>query len=499
MSRARTLGQALAAAPWWAPVVLVLAVFALVCWASLQRLGPATAFDSGAFIAYADQLDATGRLPSEGQNYEYSLPPGWPMAGAYAQRVADALPSLDRPLAGVPSSVRRLGWLALVVFALAAATLVRVPRAPVIGATAGAVAAAWAAWHVLGAVSDATWLAKPSLTLGAELVLVALTALLARELWPDWRHGPALGALAVAALPVVPRMALFFHPDPPFAALAAGGTLVVLRASRRAWPPLLGVWAGALLGLTALVRQSGVVVTVALGVGVLLAARHKALGFLAAVAAAVALVAGPWWAYQAHRFGNPVESNLDRPGYMLEHQPVSFFVSVPPDVVLRPYRESFKNELGPKLHAELWSDWFGGLHDWQRPSRADKVIASTQSALGFGGDALVLGGLLGVALPAAIRVLRRVRASEEDSRRAILFSLVALSFVAFVATLVRFPQADGDPIKSSYLLFLAPAAALLGLETGRRVWAHGGVWRAALLGWVALYGVSYAALLATSP
>ena len=80
---------------------------------------------------------------------------------------------------------------------------------------------------------------------------------------------------------------------------------------------------------------------------------------------AVLVVAGPWWGYQTSRFGNPIESNLDRPGYMIDRQPRSFFVSLPlPEIITHPYRESFKNELLPKFHAELWSDWFGADHVW---------------------------------------------------------------------------------------------------------------------------------------
>ena len=214
---------------------------------------------------------------------------------------------------------------------------------------------------------------------------------------------------------------------------------------------------GAALGGTALVRQSAPIVILSLAVVVVVLGRRQALRFGVVALVAILFVAGPWWGYQAHRLGNPIKSNLDRPGYMLDRQPRSFFVSLPlPDLVTRPYRESFRNELLPKFHADLWSDWFGTVHNWQTPSRVDRVVASSQSILGFGGDVLVLGGL------------------------------------------IRFPQADGDPIQAHYLLFLAPAAAIFAVAAGRWAWLRVGFPRFALLTWLALYLVSFVTLLLTS-
>jgi hypothetical protein len=471
----------------------------VVSWSTLRDLGPAGAFDSGEFAAYADILDATGRLPTPEENYEYSLPPGLPLAAVYAQRVTEALPALPRPFDGASSAVRRLLWLGLITAGVVAAGVARTRRGRAAALAAAGVAVVWASAYVVRALADERWLTKPFLTLVAEIALVALTGLVAREVWPGRPLLPAAAMLALVALPVVPRMALFFHPDPPFAALVAGATAIILRASRTGWPPMLAVGAGALLGTTALVRQSGVVAALALGAGMLLVGRRRAARFVAVVAVSVGVVAGPWWLYQTDRFGNPVEANLDRPGYMLDHQPLSFYVSAPADLITHPYRESFKNELLPKLHAELWSDWFGGLHDWPEASDADRLLASTQSTLGLGGDALVLAGLFAWGLPAARRAARGRATAGTDAPLAILSTLLLLGFAAYVLTLVRFPQADGDPIKSHYLLFIAPAAAVFGTLAGVAVWRRGGVVRAAFTVWLALYALSYAALLATSP
>ena len=162
------------------------------------------------------------------------------------------------------------------------------------------------------------------------------------------------------------------------------------------------------------------------------------------------------------RFGNPIQSNLDRPGHMLPHgEPRAFYVSLPlHDLALHPYRNAFANELLPKFHADLWSDWFGvDRNYWEKPSFADRVLASSQSLLGLGGDALVIAGFV-------LLWLRRRR----DPLVLSLTLLSVIAWVAFVATLIRFPQASGDPIKSSYLLFLAPVAAISGVAAGERLW-----------------------------
>ena len=124
-------------------------------------------------------------------------------------------------------------------------------------------------------------------------------------------------------------------------------------------------------------------------------------GFLVRAAVVTLLLAGPWWGYATHRWHNPLQSNLaPRTSLMLDHQPPSFYVSFPlRTLVVHPYRPDFSNELFPKLHAELWSDWFGVIHRLESPTRLERVTASSQSVLGFVGDALALGGLAALAIP----------------------------------------------------------------------------------------------------
>src|SRR5207237_91232 len=128
--------------------------------------------------------------------------------------------------------------------------------------------------------------------------------------------------------------------------------------------------------------------------------RRGAAGFLVRAAAVTLLLAAPWWAYATHRWHNPLQSNLaPRKSLMMSHQPPSFYVSFPlRTLVLHPYAPDFSNELFPKLHAELWSDWFRVIHE-QPPTKLERVTASSQSVLGFVGDALALSGLAALAIP----------------------------------------------------------------------------------------------------
>ena len=484
-----------------ASVGLVLLVFAVASWSGMRSLGDSRAYDSGAFKEYADTIRQTGRLPTVAENYEYSLPPGYPLLGAYLDRIVSAT-SFDAgsPLQSFPAWLRRGIWLLLASSALFALTLApRRSRARTGGIVAAAVSGLWAAATVMSFVHQEPWAAKVLLTLLLTGGVVVVAALLAREAWPDRVYAPALAAAATALLPAVYRIGLVFHPDPLFALLSAGAVLLVLRARDAGWPLERGIAVGAALGCAALVRQSAPVVIVAVAAIVLLLGRRPALRFAIVALVATLVVAVPWWGYQTSRFGNPIESNLNRPGYMLERQPLSFFVAFPfPAIVTHPYRESFRNELLPKFHAELWSDWFGADHDWVTPSRVDRVLASSQSVLGFGGDALVLGGLIGFGFPALRRAIRAPDAGRDDAALAALTTLFALGWAGYVVTLIRFPQAEGDPIQAHYLLFLAPAAALFAVCAGRWAWRRSQPWRLLVAAWLLLYLISYGAVLIAS-
>ena len=421
-------------------VALVAATAVATALGIAAEVGPEHGFDAQAHVAYAEVLKDDGRLPTEAETYEYATPPAFPWLAVNLERLVE---------------------------------------------TTGEWAGDWRAGQFLSVF----W----------TVAFLAVAWLLARQLWPS---RPALAAAALAltaAVPIVFRLGVMFHPEMQFAFLAALGLLLTVRAERRGWLVRDGVCAGVTLGLAALTRPTAAVVITALAFAVLLAARRRALRFAAGATAAIALVAGPWWGYQGARFGNPLQSNLDR--YILsEGQPREFYVSAPvEDLVLRPYRPHFAGELWPQFHADLWSDWFGAQHRYwpEPPEGATAVFVSSQSALGLLFAPLALAGLAGFGVASGRRLVRGSPRDGDFARTAFLL-LAAASWVAFVVTLVRFPQEGGDPIKSSYMLYLAPVFALSALGVAKRLWERGRTWRFALAAWAVLYAASYAGFLSTS-
>jgi 4-amino-4-deoxy-L-arabinose transferase-like glycosyltransferase len=285
-----------------------------------------------------------------------------------------------------------------------------------------------------------------------------------------------------------------------FVLCTAVAVLLFLRAGRSGWPVALGAGVGVACGLAALTRQSAVVPIFCVLVGAVVAGRRRAVPFLATAVVAIALVAGPWWGYAYHTWGNPLQGNLDRPGFMLEDgQPRSFFVSFPlRSLVLHPYRPDLEGQLVPQLHADLWSDWFGAIRNaWADPPRLATFTASTQSVLGVVGGALCLFGFARFGVPAAWRALRgRARDRSPDGRDlplAFLAFLAATALVAFVLQLVRYPQVEGDQIKATYLFFAAPTWAVFTVAAWTYATARSGAARVLLPAWAVLYALSYGA------
>lgn len=486
----------LARLPPWSVAVAVALVFGVLGWRALSAMDPDDGFDGKAYVAYSSALERTGRLPSQADTYEYALPPAFPLMALYGQQLADVLPG-GRLVPGAPGTPRRLLWLAL---ALAAVGLTAAGgRARRAGIGLAAVAVLWAGSDAVSFVASNDWSAGQLVTLGFGLGLLGLTWALAREVWPSSRWAPTLAVVACAGLPVVLRQAGMFHPDGPFAFFAVLALLLLLRGRRLGWPASKGLWLGAALGCAALTRQSTPVVIVALLAAALVDRRRRPWRYLMMAGAALAIVVGPWWIYQTIRFGNPIQSFLERPELMLDRQPTSFWLSFPiHDLVTHPYRPAFTNELLPMFHAELWSDWFGIQHQaWGSPSSGERFFASTQSILGIGWDVLALGGLIGYGAPALRRVWRDGRERLYDFPATAGLLLAATTWTAFVVTLVRFPQRDGDPIKANYMLFLAPVFAIAAVAAARWGWRRGLLWRVALVVWFVLYAVSYAGAITT--
>jgi hypothetical protein len=414
------------------------------------------------------------------------------LAAIGAEHAASWVPS--RPLELSSNPLTRALWLLLAAGAVACLTSAR-RRVRQAGLAAGVLAA------VIG-LNEACSLAKGEAWSGGRVIsfatcagLVLVSGLIAREIWPDHpQRALAVGGFVVA-YPVVLRMGVLFHPEMPLAFLCSLAILLFLRAARLGWPRRLGWAVGATCGAAALTRQTAIVAIVCIAVAAAFLGGRRAGGFLVRAAVLLAIVAGPWWVYAYRTWHNPFQSNLEpRASLMMSHQPLSFYVSFPlRTLVVHPYRPDFDDQLLPKLHAELWSDWFGAFHGgWGSATRLDRVTASTQSVLGFAGDALAIVGLAGIAAPAGVRVVSRRsrRASDLGLGFLALFTVTALA--GFLLMLIRFPQQFGDPIKSSYLLFTAPAWAVFSVAAWAELRRRRAKAQIALAGVAALYAISYA-------
>ena len=92
--------------PQWALVALTLALFALLGWRTLTVSGPEGGYDGKAYVDYARVLDETGRLPTEAETYEFSIPPLFPLLAVYLERGARRLEAPELVEGTGPSS----GW-----------------------------------------------------------------------------------------------------------------------------------------------------------------------------------------------------------------------------------------------------------------------------------------------------------------------------------------------------------------------------------------------------
>lgn len=347
-------------------------------------------------------------------------------------------------------------------------------------------------WLGVGDPRRVAQLLNAALALGTALLLLAL----ARELWPGRRvlHVAALGFLVCSALLL--KAAAMFHPETLDLFLS---TLALLLAARMIvrddYRVPTAVALGAALGAGQLVRAFSLwtfaVVLLALA-GAALAnpgRRRRVLAAAGVTVAVTAAVAGPWYAYQARSYTNPI---FDRPQVakpLWERRPVEFYVDPGvPEVVTRPYRPSFENRFWPQLYAEWWGDWFG-VHAWQAakgdPGPATRRELTLQSLAGIVPTALALGGwlwLLG-------RSLRRPRLAPER----LLVALLPLAGIAgMLYFTVSYPTPDGDVIKATYMLTTLPAWALaFGVAVDRLAGRRGAAALLVLLAAAALVSLRF--------
>ena len=107
---------------------------------------------------------------------------------------------------------------------------------------------------------------------------------------------------------------------------------------------------------------------------------------------------------------------------------------------------------------------------WASPSRTDRV--TRVYTIGARASPPTCSSRVASSCSACPRSFRGPPSEARRPAACDAWRTPAVAWVAFVATLVHYPQAGGDPIKASYLLFLAPAAAISAVGAGERLSAR---------------------------
>jgi 4-amino-4-deoxy-L-arabinose transferase-like glycosyltransferase len=289
-----------------------------------------------------------------------------------------------------------------------------------------------------------------------------LTLALARVLWPGRRWLGVAAASYLMVCPLLLKTGSMFNPEPLDTLLSVAALFLAARILTGArYGARAAVGLGVVLGLGELTRQFALwtlaVVVLAFVAAWLSARDTRILRSLALALAAVAVVAGPWYGYRAHTYGNAV---FDRPLTVekpfFERRPASFYLEPGlPKTITAPYRPHFMNEAWPQTYADLWGDWYG-VFAWDRaaapaPSRAAHSWLTAQMLFGIVPTALALVGWLALL----VRSVRRLDGA---------FLLPALLPLAGLAGYLYFtigwPTHDGDVLKPTYMLTTTPAWAL---------------------------------------
>jgi flagellar biosynthesis protein FliQ len=265
---------------------------------------------------------------------------------------------------------------------------------------------------------------------------------------------------------LAPRSAAMVHPEPMslfFTTLAL--VLAARMIVRRAWTVPMAIALGAALGAAQLVRAFslwtfGVVVLVLVVVAVARSdERRQALIALIVTVIATGVVAGPWYAYQSHRYTNPV---FDRPQVqvpLLQRRPAAFYANPELRSVFgTPYKTSLNNRFVPQLYTDGWGDYYG-VFVWNngdlQPGASAKRDLRVQMWLAIVPTLLIAGGWLVLLARSLSR--RRLRSAPE---RLLVGLLPLAGIVGMLYFTVSYPTPDGDVVKATYMLTTVPAWAL---------------------------------------
>lgn len=186
----------------WVVAAAAIALFVAVSWDGMQNYGPDRGYDGSAFIAFAEVLEATGRLPGPDETYEWANPPAYYLGAVYVQKVARwAAEGRGSIVPGRPSTPRKILWVLLVTAAVAAIAC-RPPRpVRIAGIALGSVAVAWALADALSFAAEEPWRSGQVIALFWGAVLLVGAGLLANEAWPGSQGAIAVTVAATAAIP----------------------------------------------------------------------------------------------------------------------------------------------------------------------------------------------------------------------------------------------------------------------------------------------------------
>ena len=309
------------------------------------------------------------------------------------------------------------------------------------------------------------------LAIGAAVLLLEL----ARTVFPGRRRLHVLALVFFIASAIVLKTAAMVHPETLSMVLALAALVVAARMlTSSSFGIRPAVVLGVLLGAGQLVRAFSlwtfavVVLTFTAAAVAKTGMRRPILRALAIAVVGAAVVAAPWYAYQATRYTNPI---FDRPQVatpLWERRPASFYLdSGFPDVIARPYRDNFLNRFWPTVYAEWWGDYFGhfawNASDSDTPPRSEARDLVLQSVTGLLPTALMIGGWLGLF---AATLRRRVLVEAPERLLVCLLPLAGLAGLLYFC--VSYPTADGDVIKATYMLTTVPCWALcFGLAAER--------------------------------
>ena len=313
------------------------ACLALLGWQGVTTIGATGRWTPASTSATPSTSTRTGRCRGRRENYEYATPPLFHAVAIAAEHACAGSP---RHRAELPSNVLDAGALAA-----------RSPRSGIAcltsarrgsgwrGAAALALVAVWSVDEAISLGKTQPWSAGQLVSLAACLALVAADrADRARGLAGPAAVARSAAAAFVAAYPVVYRMGILFHPEMLFARSARSRHTSSLRAARLGWPAALG-WAagrGVRRGRAHpadgarrhRLRRGGGASSPAAGRRVASCSARRSL---------TVLLAGPWWGYATHTWGNPLQSNLEpRASLMLDHQPRVVLRLVPAADARRP-------------------------------------------------------------------------------------------------------------------------------------------------------------------